>query len=73
MGLGDHPETYLLKALFCQRSPSWLKVVVVVVEVVLVVVIVVLVVVVVVAVVVDVDIEVVVDGRMLDSSQHSVE
>ena len=26
MGRGDHPETYLLKALFSQRSPSWLKV-----------------------------------------------
>ena len=27
MGRGDHPETYLLKALFCQSTPSWLKVV----------------------------------------------
>ena len=26
MGLGDHPETFLLKALCCQRPPSWLKV-----------------------------------------------
>ena len=26
MGLGEHPETYLLKALCCQTSPSWLKV-----------------------------------------------
>ena len=26
MGLGDHPETFLLKALCCQSPPSWLKV-----------------------------------------------
>ena len=26
MGLGDHPETFLLKALCCQITPSWLKV-----------------------------------------------
>ena len=26
MGRGDHPETFLLKALCCHRSPSWLKV-----------------------------------------------
>ncbi len=26
MGLRDHPETYLLKALFRHRAPSWLKV-----------------------------------------------
>ena len=26
MGLGDHPETFLLKALCCQSAPSWLKV-----------------------------------------------
>ena len=26
MGLGDHPETFLLKALFCWSTPSWLKV-----------------------------------------------
>jgi len=26
MGEGDHPETYLLKAVFCQSTPSWLKV-----------------------------------------------
>ena len=26
MGRGDHPETYLLKALCCQSAPSWLKV-----------------------------------------------
>ena len=27
MGLGDHPKTYLLKALCCESTPSWLKVV----------------------------------------------
>ena len=27
MGLGDHPEKFLLKALWTQGSPSWLKVV----------------------------------------------
>ena len=27
MGLGDHPETFLLKALCCQSAPSWLKVI----------------------------------------------
>ena len=26
MGLGDHPKTFLLKALCCQAAPSWLKV-----------------------------------------------
>ncbi len=26
MGLGDHPETFLPKALFCKSTPSWLKV-----------------------------------------------
>ena len=26
MGLGDHPETFLLKALCCQSAPSWVKV-----------------------------------------------
>ena len=26
LGRGDHPETFLLKALFCQSTPSWLKV-----------------------------------------------
>ena len=26
MGLGDHPKTFLLKALFRQSTPSWLKV-----------------------------------------------
>ena len=26
MGLGDHPETFLLKALCCQSAPSLLKV-----------------------------------------------
>ena len=26
MGLGDHPKTFLLKALSCQSAPSWLKV-----------------------------------------------
>ena len=26
MGLGDHPKTFLLKALCCQATPSWLKV-----------------------------------------------
>ena len=26
MGQGDHPETFLLKALCSQESPSWLKV-----------------------------------------------
>ena len=26
MGLGDHPKTSLLKALFRQSTPSWLKV-----------------------------------------------
>ena len=26
MGLGDHPETFLLKALCCQIAPSWVKV-----------------------------------------------
>ena len=26
MGLGENPKTFLLKALFCQRTPSWLKV-----------------------------------------------
>ena len=26
MGLGDHPETFLLMALCCNLSPSWLKV-----------------------------------------------
>ena len=26
MGLGDHPETFLQKALCCQTAPSWLKV-----------------------------------------------
>ena len=25
MGRGDHPKTFLLKALCCQISPSWLK------------------------------------------------
>ena len=27
MGLGDHPKTFLLKALCCQCPPSWVKVV----------------------------------------------
>ena len=27
MGLGDHPKTFLLKALCCKSAPSWLKVV----------------------------------------------
>ena len=27
MGRGDYPKTFLLKALFCQSTPSWLKVV----------------------------------------------
>ena len=27
MGLGDHPETFLLKALCSQGSPSWVKVI----------------------------------------------
>ena len=27
MGRGDHPKTFLLKALCCQSTPSWLKVV----------------------------------------------
>ena len=27
MGLGDHPKTFLLKALCCRATPSWLKVV----------------------------------------------
>ena len=26
VGRGDHPKTFLLKALFCQSTPSWLKV-----------------------------------------------
>ena len=26
MGRGDHPETFLLKALCCHIPPSWLKV-----------------------------------------------
>ena len=26
MGRGAYPETYLLKALFCQSTPPWLKV-----------------------------------------------
>ena len=26
MGQGDHPKTFLLKALCCQAAPSWLKV-----------------------------------------------
>ena len=26
MGRGDHPKTFLLKALCCQITPSWLKV-----------------------------------------------
>ena len=26
MGLGDHPKTFLLKALCCQPPPSWVKV-----------------------------------------------
>ena len=26
MGKEDHPETFLQKALFCQSTPSWLKV-----------------------------------------------
>ena len=26
MGKGDHPKTFLLKALYCQSTPSWLKV-----------------------------------------------
>ena len=26
MGLGDHPKTFLQKALFRQSTPSWLKV-----------------------------------------------
>ena len=26
MGKGDHPNTFLLKALCCQSAPSWLKV-----------------------------------------------
>ena len=26
MDRGDHPKTFLLKALSCQGSPSWLKV-----------------------------------------------
>ena len=25
MGRGDHPKTFLLKALCCQITPSWLK------------------------------------------------
>ena len=25
-GRGDHPKTFLLVALFCQSTPSWLKV-----------------------------------------------
>ncbi len=27
MGRGDHLQTFLLKALFCESTPSWLKVV----------------------------------------------
>ena len=25
MGIGDHPKTFLVRALFCQSTPSWLK------------------------------------------------